>query len=482
LTKEDKAMNKENIANPPTPKKTSLGIALLPLIVMGLLLGVGYGVYQIRPQVLLVCAAFLTGCLGFLLKFSWKDMELGIVDSIHRAMPAILIMLTVGVLIGSWMASGTIPMVIYYGLKLISPKFFLVTACFVCSITALATGTSWGTIGTVGVAFIGIATGLNMPLGMAAGAIVAGAYFGDKMSPFSDIPNLAAVTAGANLFDHIKHMMWSAVPGWLLSLIVYFFVGLRYQTGTVESEKMTLLLDTLKKNFRFNVLLLLPMLIVFYLAFTKRPTIPGMLISSLVAAALAVIFQKESLVQIAQAVNTGYPAHTGVEAVDKLLMRGGLMSMMETQLVAFTAFSFGGIMQKTGLLSVILERVMKVAGKVGSLVAVTIGSCVVTALVTGSSYLSVIIPGDLLSPVYKKKGLAAKNLSRIIDECGGIIVPLIPWSMAGVYITGALGVPVFSYLPWAIANYAAIFILGLYGLTGFTMASKIRDDETQAGS
>jgi NhaC family Na+:H+ antiporter len=380
------------------------------------------------------------------------------------------------------MASGTIPMVIYYGLKLISPKFFLVTACFVCSITALATGTSWGTIGTVGVAFMGIAMGLNIPLGMAAGAIVAGAYFGDKMSPFSDIPNLAAVTAGANLFDHIKHMMWSAVPGWLLSLIVYFFVGLKYQAGSVESEKMTLLLDTLKKNFRFNVLLLLPMLIVFYLAFTKRPTIPGMLISSLVAAALAVIFQKESLVQIAQAVNTGYPAHTGVQDVDKLLTRGGLMSMMETQLVAFTAFSFGGIMQKTGLLSVILERVMKVARKVGSLVAVTIGSCVVTALVTGSSYLSVIIPGDLLSPVYKKKGLAAKNLSRIIDECGGIIVPLVPWSMAGVYIMGALGVQVFSYLPWAIANYAAIFILGLYGFTGFTMAPKIRDDETQAGS
>lgn len=475
-------MNKENIANPPTQKKPSLGIALLPLIIMGLLLGVGYGVYKIRPQVLLVCAAFLTGCLGFLLKFSWKDMERGIVDSIHRAMPAILIMLTVGVLIGSWMASGTIPMVIYYGLKLISPKFFLVTACLVCSITALATGTSWGAIGTVGVAFMGIAMGLNIPLGMAAGAIVAGAYFGDKMSPFSDIPNLAAVTAGANLFDHIKHMMWSAVPGWLLGLIVYFFVGLRYRTGSVESETMTLILDTLRKNFRFNVLLLLPMLIVFYLAFTKRPTIPGMLISSLVAAALAVIFQKESLVQIAQAVNTGYPAHTGVEAVDKLLMRGGLMSMMETQLVAFTAFSFGGIMQKTGLLSVILERVMKVAGKVGSLVAVTIGSCVVTALVTGSSYLSVIIPGDLLSPVYKKKELAAKNLSRIIDECGGIIVPLIPWSMAGVYITGALGVQVFSYLPWAIANYAAIFILGLYGFTGFTMAPKIRDDETQAGS
>jgi NhaC family Na+:H+ antiporter len=409
-------------------------------------------------------------------------MQKGIVDSIHRAMPAILIMLCVGILIGSWMASGTIPMIIYYGLKLISPKFFLVTACLVCSVTAVATGTSWGTIGTVGVAFIGIAMGLGIPLGLAAGAIVSGAYFGDKMSPFSDIPNLAAVTAGANLFDHIKHMIWSAVPGWIVSLLVYLLLGFRYTTGAISSATMTLILDTIRANFRFHILLLLPMVIIFYLAFTKRPTIPGMLFSSLVAAVLAVIFQNETVVRIAQAVNSGYPAQTGVEAVDRLLSRGGLMSMMETQLVAFTAFSFGGIMQKTGMLAVILERIMKVAKRVGSLVAVTIGSCVVTALVTGSSYLSLIIPGDLLSPVYKQKNLAAKNLSRIIDECGGIIVPLIPWSMAGVYITGSLGVPVLSYLPWAIANWAAIFILGLYGFTGFTMAPKIREDETQIGS
>jgi len=464
------------------PKTPSLGVAILPIIAMALLLGVGYGVYQIRPQVLLIAAAFLTGCLGTVLKFRWEDMQKGIVDSIGKAMPAILIMLCVGVLIGSWMASGTIPMIIYYGLKLISPQFFLVTACLVCSITALAAGTSWGTIGTVGVAFMGIAMGLGIPLGLAAGAIVAGAYFGDKMSPFSDIPNLAAVTAGANLFDHIKHMMWSAVPGWLLSLIVYFFLGLRYRSGTVSSETMTVILETIRKSFRFHILLLLPLIIVFYLAFTKRPTIPGMLFSSLTAVVLAVIFQKESIVRIAQALNSGYPAATGVEAVDRLLSRGGLMSMMETQLVAFTAFSFGGIMQKTGMLSVILDRIMTVARRVGSLIAVTIGSSVVTAFVTGSSYLSVIIPGELFGPVFKKKNLAAKNLSRIIDECGGIIVPLIPWSMAGVYITGALGVPVLSYVPWAIGNWAAVFILAIFGYSGFTMAPRIREDETQAGS
>ncbi len=449
---------------------------------MAVLLGVGYGVYKIRPQVLLVAAASLTGGLGVLLKFRWDDMQKGVVDSIHKAMPAILIMLTVGVLIGSWMASGTIPMIIYYGLKVISPKFFLVTACLVSSVTALATGTSWGTIGTVGVAFIGIALGLGMPLGLAAGAIVAGAYFGDKMSPFSDIPNLAAVTAGANLFDHIKHMVWSAVPGWLLSLAVYFVVGLRYGGRTISSESMGLILETLRKSFRFSVLLLLPLVIVLYLAFAKKPTIPGMLLSAMTAAALALIFQKETVVRIAAAMNTGYPARTGVETVDRLLSRGGLMSMMETQLVAFTAFSFGGIMQQTGMLAVILGRVMRVARRTGSLVSVTIGSCLVTAVVTGSSYLAVIIPGELLGPVYKAKNLAAKNLSRIIDECGGIIVPLIPWSMAGVYITGALGVPVVSYAPWAVANWAAIFILALFGFTGFRMAPKIREDETRAGS
>jgi NhaC family Na+:H+ antiporter len=468
--------------SPKKEKQASLTVALIPLILMGLLLGVGYGIYKIRPQVLLVAAAFLTGILGFILKFKWQDMEQGIVDSIHKAMPAILIMLCVGILIGSWIAGGTIPMVIYFGLKLISPKFFLVTACFVCSLTSIATGTSWGTIGTLGVAFIGIAMGLGIPLGPAAGAIVAGAYFGDKMSPFSDVTNLAPVAAGANLFDHIKHMLWSAAPAWLIGLAIYFFIGLRYSASSVESETMTLITQTLKANFRFNVWLLLPMAVVFYFAATKKPTIPGMLLSSFIAGVLALIFQGATIPEIATAMNTGFQANTGVAQVDQLISRGGMMSMMETQLVAFTAFSFGGIMQRTGLLSVILDRVMKFADKVWSIVLTTVSASIVTALVTGSSYLSMIIPGELLAPIYKKKGLAAKNLSRIIEESGAIIVPLIPWSMAGVYITGTIGVSTFAYLPWAFMNYVAVIILVIFGFVGFSMAPKIREDETQIGS
>jgi NhaC family Na+:H+ antiporter len=449
---------------------------------MALLLGVGYGVYKIKAQVLLIGAATITAILGLVLGFRWKDMERGIVDSIHKAMPAILIMLSVGVLVGSWMASGTIPMVIYYGLKLISPKFFLATACLVCSVVSLASGTSWGTIGTVGVAFIGIAMGLGISLGAAAGAVVAGAYFGDKMSPLSDIPNLATVISGSNLFDHIKHMLWSAVPAWLAGLVVYFLVGLKYAPAAVGSETLDLILGTLKSNFRFSILLLLPMAVIFYFAAAKKPTIPAMILSSLTAGALAVIVQKTPVTVVATAMNSGLPTRTGVGVVDTLLAKGGMMSMMETQLIAFTAFSFGGIMQKTGCLAVILGRVMRFTREVWSLVLTTIGAAILSAMITGSSYLSMILPADLLAPIYREKNLAAKNLSRIIEESGGIIVPLIPWSMAGVYITGTLGVSTFSYLPWAFMNYLSVLMLALFGFTKWTMAARVREDETQPGS
>jgi len=463
-------------------RQPSFGLALIPILAMAVLLAVGYGIYKIRPQVLLVAAAFITACLGFILRYPWREMEKGIVDSISKAMPAILIMLSVGILIGSWIASGTIPMIIYYGLKIISPRFFLFTACLVCTITSLATGTSWGTIGTIGVAFIGIAMGLGIPLGPAAGAIVAGAYFGDKMSPLSDIPNLAVVVARSNLFDHIKHMMWSGGPAWILGLLIYLLIGLQYQAEELNSASMDLILSTLEKNFHFNLFLLLPLVIVFYFAIRKKPTIPGMLLSSVVAAILALIFQKTSLTTIATAVNSGYQPHTGVEAVDRLLSRGGLMSMMETQLVAFTAFSFGGIMQRTGMLAAILNRIMKFVAKTWSLVLTTIATAILSALITGSSYLSMIIPGELLAPIYRQKNLAAKNLSRLIEECGGIIVPLVPWSMAGVYITGTLGVPTLSYLPWAFMNYFSVIILAIFGFTGLTMSRRLREDETLPGS
>jgi NhaC family Na+:H+ antiporter len=466
----------------PAPRTPSLWIALVPLLAMVLLLGVGYGVYRIKVQVLLVAAAACAGCVGWGLGYRWSQMLDGIVEAIRKAMPAILIMLCVGLLIGAWIACGTIPMIMYYGLQLISPKYFLVTACVVCSVTALATGTSWGTIGTLGVAFVGVAEAQGIPAGLAAGAIVAGAYTGDKLSPFSDIPNLAPVATGSNLFDTIRHMLWSTVPAWLAGLVLYLVMGLRHGQVAPPSAQLVAVAEALRANFVFSWLLLLPVIVVFAFAFARRPVIPGMLLSVAVAGGLALGLQHARLVDFAAALNTGFAPHTGQPTVDRLLARGGLMSMMETQLIAFAAFSFGGIVQKTGILAVLLARVARFTTRLWSLVATTVVAALATALITGSSYLSLLIPGELLAPIYRAKNLAAKNLARIVVDAGGIMVPLIPWSMAGVYVSGTLGVPTFSYLPWAFMNYLSVVMLLLFGASGLTMAPRRREDETQVGS
>ncbi|HUU06551.1 MAG TPA: Na+/H+ antiporter NhaC, partial [Patescibacteria group bacterium] len=462
-------------------RQPGLLLASLPLAAMALLLGIGYGIFHLQAQVLLIVAAVSAGLVGWHLGYTWEEMQQGIVESVRKAVPAILIMLCVGMLIAAWMASGTIPMLLYYGLKLVSPRFFLVTACAVCSLTSLATGTSWGTIGTIGVAFIGIAQALQVPLGPAAGAIVAGAYFGDKLSPFSDITNLAPIAAGSNLFDNIRHMLWSAVPAWTAGLAVYFFMGLGYGRAGVSAPQIAAITNGLRGHFTFHIVLLLPLAIVFWFAVAKKPVIPGMMLSIATAGILAAWLQRVTLVSLARFLSTGYRADTGLADIDRLISRGGIMSMMETLLIALAAFSFGGIMQRTGMLAVVLERVTRLARRVWSLTLTTVVTALTTALITGSSYLAMLIPGELLAPAFRQMDLAAKNLSRIVEECGAIMVPLIPWSMAGVYIAGILGVPVTAFLPFAFMNYFSVLLLILYGCTGFTMARRRREDETQIG-
>lgn len=465
----------------PPHRPPSLAVALVPLLAMALLLGVGYGVYRIKAQVLLVAAAAVAGFVGWGLGYSWAELLAGIVDAIRKALPAILIMLCVGLVIAAWIACGTIPMVMSYGLTLISPRYFLVTACLVCSVTALATGTSWGTIGTLGVALVGVAAAQGIPLGAAAGAVVAGAYTGDKLSPFSDIPNLAPVATGANLFDTIRHTLWTTVPAWLVGLGLYAAAGLRLGGGVANAE-LAGIAAALRGSFAFSWLLLLPMAVVLGFAIARRPVIPGMLLSVALAVALAVWVQQAPLVEVATALNSGFAPHTGHPAVDQLLARGGLMSMMETQLIAFAAFAFGGIVQKTGVLGVLLARLTGAATGVFRLVLTSVAATLTTALVTGSSYLSLLLPGELLAPVFRARNLAAKNLARIVVDSGGAVVPLIPWSMAGVYITGTLGVPTLSYLPWAFMNTLSVAMVLLFGATGLTMAPRVREDETQIGS
>ena len=457
--------------------------SLTPLIAIAIFLGFGYGVLRLNAEILLIAAATVAGIIALRLGYNYKEIEKGILASMMKGMPAMLIVIVVGALIGSWIAAGTIPMLIFYGLKIINPKFFLVTACIVSSVISVVTGTSYGTVGTIGVAFIGIAHGLNIPLPQAAGAIVAGAYFGDKLSPFSDTTNLAPIAAQSNLFDHIRHLLWTTTPAWLLGLTVYFFIGLfSSTTGEASLTQTETMMNVIQSNFEFHWLLVLPALITLYFAIRKKPVIPGMLFSALVAVLLAIFIQHVDLQTAVKSMVTGYEAQTSNALVDKLLTRGGMVSMMHVTLIAFCAFAFGGIIQTTGMLDVLLERLLKIANTTGKLIASTVAAGITTAMMTGSSFLSILIPGELFAPAYKKNNLAAKNLSRTTEDSGTVVVPLIPWSIAGVFMAGTLGVDTLAYAKWAVMCYTGFIFAVIYGFTGFAIAPKIREDETTPGS
>lgn len=463
-------------------KKPSLLISLIPIITMALLLGIGYGIFQIRAEVLLIASALVSGILGYSLGYSWKEMQKGIVDSVSQAMPAMLIVICVGLLIGAWIASGTIPMLIFYGLKIISPAYFLVTAGIVCSVISLFTGTSWGTVGTIGIAFMGIAKGLGIPAAPAAGAIITGAYFGDKLSPFSDTTNLAPIAAKSNLFDHIRHLLWTTVPAWFIGLIIYFFIGLQYKDQILPQAEMQAILSAIQNNFTFSWWLFLPPVIIIFFAVKKLPTIPGMLFASISAVIIGLFYQDTSFKDMLNAMAIGFEANTGLEQVDRLLTRGGMMSMMGVTLIAFCAFAFAGIVQSTGMLKTILDSLLKFVHNTGMLITSAALSSSIVAFITGSSFLSIIIPGELFAPAFKERNLAAKNLSRTTEDSGTVIVPLVPWSMAGIYMSGTLGVTTLEYVPWSFMCYFGIFFAIFYGFTGIGIAPKKREDETIPGS
>ena len=473
----DREMNTQGKSQP------NVAQSVTPLVAMGVFLGVGYGVLRLPAEVLLIAAAAVAGVIAHRLGYTYKEIENGILVSMMKGMPAMLIVIVVGALIGSWIACGTIPMLIFYGLKLISPALFLVTACVVCSVVSVVTGTSYGTVGTLGVALIGIAQGLNIPLGQAAGAIVAGAYFGDKLSPFSDTTNLAPVAARANLYDHIRHTLWTTTPAWLIGLAVYLVLGLMSsKTGVVSLDVTTSITNAISANFRFHWLLLAPPAITLYAAVRRYPVIPGMLVSSAVAVALALGLQGLDIKTAVSSMATGYTSVTGHQVVDTLLTRGGMVNMMHVTLIAFCAFAFGGIMQAAGMLEVLLERLVSVANTTGKIVASTVIASITTAVVTGSSFLSILIPGELFAPVYRRRDLAAKNLSRTTEDSGTVVVPLVPWSIAGVFMAGTLGVKTLSYAPWAVMCYLGFIFALIFGFTGFAIAPRIADDETVPGS
>lgn len=470
-------------------RKPTLLEACLPIFVMLLLLAIGYGVYGLSPEPLLILASIFAGFIAMRVGVKWDDMMLGIREKLDMAMPAILVLISIGILIGTWMISGTIPMMIYYGLELINPTFIVLIAFIVSAIISIVTGTSWGSVGTVGVALMGIATGLGAPLPATAGAIVSGAYFGDKLSPLSDTTNLAPIAAGSTLYEHIKHMLYTTIPAAIVAMIVYLIVGLNVSSEAVATPaEMNVMLQTLSEMFDWSLLLLLPPVIVLYGSITKKPTLPTIIFSSLVAAFIAKFYQNFSMNDVFASTVTGFDvsmvnkqgfdSESVVFEVTRLVNQGGMQSMTSVILIAFSAFAFAGIITKAGALEVIMDGLLKFVRNTGDLILSTVVSCMTMALVTGNSYLSIIIPGELFKDTYKKKNLHAKNLSRTLEDSGTVVVPLIPWSSAAVYMAGVLGVSTLSYAPWAILCYTGFIFAIILGYTGIGIEKITEEEET----
>lgn len=390
----------------------------------------------------------------------------------------------VGGLIGSWMVGGTIPMLVYYGLKIISPEYLVLTSFLVTCMVSLCTGTSWGSAGTIGVALMGIATGMDANLAAVAGAVVSGAYFGDKISPLSDSTNFAPVVAGTDLYSHIQHMLWTTIPAFILSAVVFFFVGSHDVTADTPA-KVIAMLANIEQLFSLNIFLLLPPALILWGAIRKLPTIPLMLLAIAIGIFNAVTFQGFSLVTALTAMLNGFNASmfadaglsnvTVVSDVLTLVNRGGMTSMMGVVLLVFCAFSFAGALALTGALNVLVDLLSKGIKGTASLIGATIVTTITVVCTTSDGKLALLIPSELFRDTYKRMQLDPKNLSRTIEDAGTIIEPLVPWTNAGVFMAATLGVSTLDYMPWAIQNYSAIFFAMLWAVTGVGIAKAVKE-------
>ncbi len=455
--------------------------AFIPIFTMIALLGVSNIWFNLRIEILLLIATFISGLLAIYLGYRWDEIIESINNKISQTMPALMILLMVGFLIGTWMIGGTIPFMVKLGLSIIHPKYIIVTAFIVSSIVSICTGTSWGSVSTVGVALMSIAIGMDARLDMVAGAIVSGAYFGDKMSPLSDTTNLASIVAGSKLYEHIGHMLYTTGPSFILAGIVYIFLGFSMDTSAViVTENSLQPIALMDEIYKLNWLMILPVVIVIWGSISKKPTIPVMMISGIVAIINAIFIHGFSMNDAFDSAiigckpemfaNLGFQASQFSDELNLLLMRGGMISMLETLLVALCAFAFAGVISVSGSLEIVLKFLLRMVTSTGSLILTTAISCIITVAITSNGQISILLPGELFKDTYRKYGLKAKNLSRTLEDSATVIEPIIPWTVAGMFMASTLGVPTLDYLPWAIVCYTGVIFAVIWGYTGFGIA------------
>ena len=449
---------------------------MIPVVFLVTSLFVGIYWLETWPHLPLILSCVAAALAGIWVGYSWKDLQASMVKGINLAMAAVLVLLAIGLLIGSWVASGIVPLMVYYGLMFLSPEVFLVATCLICSVVSFVTGSSWSTAGTVGVALIGVGQGLDMSLPMVAGAIISGSYFGDKVSPLSDTTNLAPAVAGTQLFPHIYHMLYTTVPSMVIAFILYGVLGIWQGTTAASLESVVALQKVLKSEFVLSPLLLLAPVSVVVMIGLRIPALPALLGGALVGGIMGVVLQDISVASMIAIMQEGFVADTGDARIDELLSRGGLASMFQTVSLILCAMAFGGLMEGTGMLAAISRAILKVATTTGQLVAATLTTCVGMNILAPDQFLSIIVPGRMYRNSFEERGLDAKNLSRCLEDAGTLSSPLVPWSTCGATMMAALLVNPLAYLPFAFLNLINPLVSLLFGFTGWTMEKKQKDE------
>ena len=489
-------MAEDKKKRPPIP----LWLALLPLALLIGMLALSVGLFSDNSsygpnQIALMLAAGIAAIIGLRLGMGWHELEKAMVDGITLALRACLILLAVGSLIGSWMLAGTAPAVIYYGLGILDPAWFYPAALVICALVALSIGSSWTTAGTIGLALIGIAQIMDLSLAATAGAVISGAYFGDKMSPLSDTTNLSPAMVGVDLFVHIRHMMWTTGPSILIALALFTIMGLNVDAAQAPAGEISAARDLLRESYAIGIPALLPLVLLLGLAMSKVPAFPSIAIGALAGCVVALIWQPDVVQGFANAdgalpawagavkalfmaLADGFRIETGDAALDELLSRGGMSSMLNTIWLILSAMSFGGVMEHTGLLQRIVDALMKGVRGTGSLITTTVLTCIGMNIIAADQYIAIVLPGRMYRVEFRRRGLAPQNLSRTLEDAGTMTSALVPWNTCGAFMAATLGVPTLAYLPYAFVNLLNPVIAIIYGITRFTIVPLEEDKET----
>jgi NhaC family Na+:H+ antiporter len=466
-------------------KQASFLDAFIPIFVLVCLLGSAVYLYGDNSssgpnQIALLFATFTAALVGLKNGYTWRLLEEAMIKGITLSLGAILILLMVGALIGTWLLSGTVPTLIYYGLQIISPQWFYAASCLICGIVAMSIGSSWTTAATIGVALLGVATGLGLDQVVTAGAVISGAYFGDKLSPLSETTNLAPAVAGSDLFEHIQHMLWTTVPSFVIAMFIFVIMGFSADVSS-DIGRIDDIVSILNANFNINPMMLVPLIVLLVLAYKKMPAFPAISIGAVIGAVWALIFQSDLLatqVDVSQGQLVGYfklvwatfydgfAIKTGDSTMDDLLSGGGMAGMLTTTWLVMTALMFGAIMEKTGLLEVFVRSILRVARSTGSLIASTIATCFGTNLIAADQYIAIVVPGRMFKEEYKKRGLKSVNLSRTLEDGGTITSPLIPWNTCGAYMQSVLMINPLDYAVYAFFNLINPFLAIIYAYIG----------------